>query len=399
MRRSLLLLLLTGCFGGLSNKPLTKGGVRGQLVGSEAAGAQVFLFDHPELLVHADSAGNFSLENVPVGDYRLMALGTASALVTDVQVEPGQAFTPSDLRLTAALMLEVSVFVDGDDALSGASVSVSGTPLAVVSGADGLARPGALPPGCYTIVAQHDIQTRSTSVCQSAPGELRVTLVFDGEDNDNDGGPPLDAGPTDGGEHHDGGHDDGDGGDNSLCANVVCGNDRHCDPADGLCYACVVDNDCDSGQACVAHTCQAVLAPCMPCSHDTQCGLGGSCADLFDAGVSECAYFCLSDLDCELRYGFGFNYGYHCDADSSRCLPELTEISSCEALSGMGEACTTDLDCLNLGLVHGLCHDDGAGSHCTLGCHSDDDCPNDGNGNSWSCLQPNDGGENWCQPD
>lgn len=80
MRRALatsLVAVLAGC-GGLENGPLTKGVVRGSLVGADAQ-ALVAVVDAPDLSARPAADGTFELKDVPHGDVELLLIVSASA--------------------------------------------------------------------------------------------------------------------------------------------------------------------------------------------------------------------------------------------------------------------------------------------------------------------------------
>ena len=401
---ALLIALTPACLGGLSNQPLLVGEVQGQLLGAEAAGATVFLLDHPEHQSRAGADGRFRLPLVPVGDYRLLALAGSTALSVAVQVGPGAVTTPTELTLVPAALLEVQVTLNGAD-LSGAAVGLTGTPLGAQTDGLGLARLGALPSGCFSIAVGSSGEHRDAPVCLVAPGPILLEVALGqapppdagqpdagNEDaGDLDGGTPDAGGTCDGGDR-DGGHPDAgaaDGGDHpdagEGCLGSGCPSSLHCDPADGQCYPCIDDSHCSGGETCAGHACQPVLAPCTPCSTDADCGVGGACVSPFSGGPTQCVFGCQGSGGCAA-------FGYQCSMN--QCIPQTDQISSCDAAAAFGLSCGSDGDCVQEGLVSGRClsADGLSPPTCTVACSGDGDCPG-----NLTC-QSSDGGDGFCQP-
>lgn len=353
MRRACLMLLLTGCLGGLQNQPLEQGVVAGKLVGAGGPGALVFVLGHPELQVRAAADGSFALAHVPIGSFDVVASAASSAASSAGTLEPGESRQLGDVAISQAGAFRVQVRAD-EQPVARASVSISGTPLAGETDAQGNLRLGALPPGCYELRAALPSGERPTARACLNGQDLEVELEVSS--------------------------DGGSGSNLSGCALSGCSGGLHCDTADGQCYACVIDADCPGRGACHDHACMAPLAPCDACSADWQCGAGGACKGYFDGGAAQCAYACSQDTDCG-------SYGYVCS--SNVCEPRTDELSSCAAAGTLGSLCSGDGDCVAAGLIDGRCGPEGT---CTVSCSSASDCPS-----GWSCPEVDGGFERSCQ--
>ena len=391
--RWLPLLLLAGCLGRLSNEPLTVGTVSGQLVGAESAKAMVFLLGYPEFTVSTNSAGQFALAAVPVGDYQVLAVGPTTALSATVHVASGGTAEPSSVSMTGASPVSVSVS-SGGAPLDGVLVGIEGTPLAATSMEGGIAHLGVLPAGCFKFSVSWQGLTEACSLCAAPPLASSCELDFPGpvDAGPVDAGPedagPVDAGPVDAGFVDAGPTDAGlvDGG--SPC-DQGCSNSQVCDPTDDLCYDCVAPTDCGPGNVCVSHLCTSALASCQPCVSSLDCPQPSICAEI-DGGPQECVVPCIRDDDCNQ----GGRWGFQCST-AGLCVPSPDEISLCISLGALGAQCQSDADCTNAGLVQGICEQiDSMGWVCTVSC--------DGSGNSGVCPKYGscqwDGARNYCHP-
>ncbi|MBS2031864.1 MAG: hypothetical protein JST54_28465 [Deltaproteobacteria bacterium] len=360
MRRAVILLALAGCVGGLNNKPLEQGSVSGQLVGAGSAQALVFISGHHELATTSAADGSFTIANVPLGPFQLVASASASAGQGGGTMAAGGANVGA-LNLSAAPGFVINVRRAFANA-SGAQVSIVGTPLSGVTGDDGVARLGALPVGCYELqVVLASGETDAHSSC-SESSEAEHDDHFD---FDSDGG----EGDTDGGW--------------DCRTGAGCNNGLHCDPNDGQCYACVQDQDCGGpGSVCHEHQCVAQVQGCATCAGDFDCGPGGRCVSAFSSMI--CEFACQQDADCGQPCGHPSDYGFRCTG--GLCVPQDSEITSCEGGGGLGGQCQQDADCTMAGLVHGSCID----GICTVGCASPLDCPV-----GWECEV--DGGPGVCR--
>jgi hypothetical protein len=382
MRRLALLLVFTaGCLGNLSNDDLRFGTVSGQLVGSEAANARVFLLYHPDLATKTDSAGRFSIAKVPEDDhnpYQLIAIGTTTALTASVEVEGGQVAAPSTGALMGASPVSVSISLSGAP-LAGVQVSIEQTPIFAATGNDGVAALGVLPAGRFRMSAARDGITQECSVDMVPPMEAHCAIDF---------GSPVDAGPADAGPPDAGPADAGppDAGPN---CDQGCPSGQTCDPADGRCYLCVHDDDCGGGLVCVGHACGAAANSCQSCTMATDC-LGGACIQVFpDQGQGkQCVAACYPDGGCGQGPGA---FGFSCDPNLNLCVPNTSQLAACGPGMGIGTPCTGPNDCLEAGLLAGVCVGNGQQGTCSVACSLDSDCPP-----GWGC-QPDGNGGGFCQ--
>ncbi len=386
MRWLALLLMFTGCFGNLSNDDLRFGTVLGQLTGSEAAQARVFLLNHPDLATTTDSAGRFSIPKVPEDDhnpYQLLAIGTTTALTASVEVEGGQLAAPSTVALMGASPMAVSVSLRGAP-LAGVEVSVEQTPISATTGSDGVAALGVLPAGRFRMSAARDGVTQECSVDLVPPMEAHCEIGFEVpvDAGPVDAGPP-DAGPDDAGPGDagpaDAGPDDAGPGDAGSSCTQECQQGLVCDPADGQCYLCVDDDDCGGGGAmCSDHSCISPINSCQSCQSATDCA-SGACLPVFPEGGSQCVASCNADGGCGQTQS---DYGYSSNPQNL-CLPNTNEISTCDGALYLGASCNASSDCVAMGLVLGLCVGAPTGS-CSVACASDSDCPL-----GWLCQPDN----------
>ena len=359
MWRALLLLALAGCVGGLNNNPFESGSISGHLAGAGNAQALVFVAGHPNLSATSDANGAFTIANVPLGPFQIVASASASAAIVGGTMAAGGVELGS-LSLSPAPTFVIDVNRASSSA-SGAHVSIVDTPISVVTGDDGVARLGALPAGCYTVqVVLASGESDAHASC-SASSETEHDDRFD-----------FDA--------VDGGDDDTDAGFN--CENDGCDEGQHCDPGDGQCYACVQNADCGGpGSVCHDHQCVAPVQGCASCTGDFDCGQGGVCVSAF--GTTLCEFTCQQDADCGQSCGHASDYGFHCTA--GLCVPQIDLLSSCSGGGDLGGQCHSDGDCVSAGLLHGRC----TNGSCTVGCVTLLDCPL-----GWQCEV--DGGQGVC---
>lgn len=349
MRRCLVLLGVVGCVGGLDNRPLQQGVVRGQLTGDEAAGAIVFLRGSPELQARTGSDGRFSIAGVPQGACTLIASAPFHAAAVQGVVAGGQALELGQIPVGRAPGFVV-VVMQQRAPLAGASVGIVDSPLEAVTDPTGRARLWALPAGTYRVGAQVGGSLFFEDVATS--GEADAFSAFNLgalPDGGSDGALLPDAGPG--------------------CLATGCGSGQVCDPAGGRCYACLSSHDCPGGAACTANLCQPLVAPCAPCTDSSQCGTGGACLGPFDGGPMQCGYACALDADCTGASG----YGYTCS--QGVCRPNTAEISSCDGPAALGQPCSSSDTCRGMGLVLGVCESGSGGSLCTVACMVSSDCP------------------------
>jgi hypothetical protein len=379
---------LPACLGELSNNELNYGEVEGSLVGGEAADAQIILAPPDGPQQRTDANGHFEFKHVAVGDYTLVALGRTQALTQQVHVGPGDLKHTPSLSMLEGGTLAVQVQVDGELA-PGAQVSLAELPLTIQGGADGVATFTPVPQGCYTLkVSWRHREAIQPSCVPVGVGEHKHTVIK--LEWDLDAG-PVDAGPVDAGPVDAGPVDAG-----PSCEDAHCSQGQVCDPADGQCYACVLDTDCNSNgggdQICQQHQCKPSVPYCAECNDNNDCTLVdqdhhlyyGVCLSLFPSEGKQCTYACNDTDDCAK---FWYFYGYQCadlgDAynHAKACVPDTSRISECDAVREVCATCGSDNDCRGAGLVDGVCRTSGpeAGT-CTVPCqaqNNDWDCPDD----------------------
>ncbi|WP_246357782.1 hypothetical protein [Pyxidicoccus fallax] len=187
---ALLALGMAAC-GNLRNDPFRVGTVRGQLTEYDSAVAMVSLVGQPGVISKVDAEGRFALENVPAGPVELFIIATAAkATRVGVTVQGGQSIEVKDVAPRAAGFFEMRVKAKGGEKLTGAQVSVVGTPLQRLLLDDkGRLRVGPLPDGCYAVAVSaigFPLVQAEACVGTGEQKELKVDLEAD-EDHVNRG--------------------------------------------------------------------------------------------------------------------------------------------------------------------------------------------------------------------
>lgn len=333
------LALVTGACGNIQNEPFRVGTVRGQLTEFDAAVALVSLVGQPGVRSTVDEEGRFALEDVPAGPAELFIVATAhKALRMGITVQGGQSIEVKRVAPNAAGFFEMRVKATQGERVTGARVSVVGTPLQELLLDDsGRLRVGPLPDGCYVVtVSATGFPVTRAEACV-VPGEkkdLKVTLEADPEHV------------------------------NRGCAVTGCEDGLVCAPTNNKCVECYEDSQCGAGLTCQGFRCEGSGAQCAPCDGDWKCKAGTVCQGLPD-GSLVCLAKCGEGVGAEK----GCDPGFTCQAD--RCLPDAARFEGCHALLGLDMPCNSDTQCREQGLSDGRC----VGSACTIPCSTDKECP------------------------
>ncbi len=324
--------------GNLTNEPFRVGTVRGQLTEFDPAVALVSLVGQPGLRSNVDAEGRFALEGVPAGPAELFIVATAEqATRISVTVQGGQSIEVKSVAPRAAGFFDLKVKAKQGERLTGAQVSVLGTPFQRLLLDDkGRLRVGPLPDGCYDVtVAATGFPLVQTEACV-VPGEkkdVKVDLEAD-EQYVNRG-----------------------------CAVTGCADGLTCAPTHNKCVECYEDSHCGAGLTCKGFRCEGPGALCAPCDGDWKCKAGASCQDLPEGG-SACVAKCNDDSEKD-----ACDAGFTCQA--GRCLPDASRFEGCHGLLGLETPCNGDTVCRAQGLTDGRC----VGGTCTVPCASDRECP------------------------
>lgn len=140
---------LAAC-GGLENVPLTKGVVRGSLVGANAQ-SLVAVIGQPELYTHPEADGSFSIADVPQGDVELLLLANSnSAARQTVTVTGGGVSNLGQVQGRPPGFLEIFLRPPNFISAAKGTVAVLGTPLTDTVEPSGEAE-FRLPTGCYVV--------------------------------------------------------------------------------------------------------------------------------------------------------------------------------------------------------------------------------------------------------
>lgn len=332
-----LLALGVGACGNLRNEPFRVGTVRGQLTEYDAAVALVSLVGQPGVRSNVDAEGRFVLESVPAGPVELFIVATSEkAARVGVTVQGGQSIEVRSVAPKAAGFLEVRVKARGGERLTGAQVSVVGTPFQRLL-LDGLGnlRVGPLPDGCYAVAVSATGFPLARAEACVGPGERREIKVDleASEDYVNRG-----------------------------CGVTGCADGLVCAP-NNRCVECHQDSQCGEGMSCVGFRCEGPGAQCAPCDGDWKCQAGSSCQDLPE-GSAACVMPCGTGVGAS-----ACDPGFTCQG--GRCLPDAARFEGCRALAVLNTPCNGDALCRDQGLSDGRCVE-GA---CTVPCTTDRECP------------------------
>lgn len=327
----------TGACGNLTNEPFRVGTVRGQLTEYDPAVALVSLVGQPGLRSNVDAEGRFALERVPAGPVELFIVATADkAARVGVTVQGGQSIEVKNVATKAAGFFDVRVKASQGERVTGAQVSVVGTPFQrLLLDDSGRLRLGPLPDGCYGVtVSATGFPLLQAEACVG-PGEkkeLKLDLEA-AEDYINRG-----------------------------CGVTGCADGLRCAPHN-RCVECYEDAQCGEGLSCKGFRCEGPGAWCAPCDGDWKCQAGATCQDLPEGGAACVAQCGEDDATNACAAGFTCQLG--------RCLPDASRFEGCHGLLGLNTPCDGDARCRDQGLADGRCVD-GA---CTVPCGSDQECP------------------------
>ncbi|QSQ24683.1 carboxypeptidase regulatory-like domain-containing protein [Pyxidicoccus parkwayensis] len=331
-----------GACGNITNDPFRVGTVRGQLTEFDSAVALVSLVGHPGVRSNVDAQGRFALEGVPAGPAELFIVATAEKAVrVNVTVQGGQSVEVKSVAPRAAGFFDMKVKASQGERLTGAQVSVEGTPFQrLLLDNSGQLRVGPLPDGCYEVtVSATGFPVTQAEACVG-PGEkkeLKLTLEADPEYV------------------------------NRGCAVTGCADGLVCAPTNNKCVECYADAQCGAGFSCRGFRCEGEGPQCTACNGNWQCAPSTSCQDLPEGGTA-CLAKCGNGQGQEEEES-GCDAGFTCQA--GRCLPDAARFQGCGALLGLGMACDGDTRCQAQGLTDGRCVD-GA---CTVPCTSERECP------------------------
>jgi hypothetical protein len=342
--------LLCAC-GSIDNAPLRVGSVRGKLTLSDPSVAVVSVVGRPDLATSVNPGGNFELTGVPVGAAELFVLASQeAALRVAVHVDGARTKDLGHVTPRPGGFLELSVAAPGGQAVSGATVTVEGTPLRGRKVDQGQARVGPLPEGCYAVtVTAAGFPPTAQELCVGTGEQKPLTVALE----------------TDPGYAQSG------------CQYSGCVDGRVC-ASDGRCLACTEDAHCAAGLSCRRERCEGEGAVCAACEGDWQCAGGSQCTPVPEGG-SACTLPCTGTGTCT-QAGFACQEG--------RCLPDGSGgASSCAGLQAVGSKCSGDADCQARSLPRGVCTE-GA---CAVSCTSAADC-----GATQSCV-PGPGGTSVCR--
>ncbi|MFP2905278.1 carboxypeptidase-like regulatory domain-containing protein [Pyxidicoccus sp. 3LFB2] len=330
-----LLALVAGACGNLNNDPFRVGTVRGQLTEYDPAVALVSVVSQPGLRSNVDADGRFALERVPVGPVELFIVATAEkAARVGVTVQGGQSVEVKNVASKAAGFFDLKVKASQGERVTGAQVSVAGTPFQRLELDDkGRLRVGPLPDGCYAVtVSATGFPLVQAEACVG-PGEkkeIKVDLEA-AEDYINRG-----------------------------CVVTGCADGLVCAP-NNRCRECYEDSHCGPGLSCKGFRCEGPGELCAPCDGDWKCKQGATCQELPEGGAA-CIAGCGDGAEACAP-------GFTCQGD--RCLPDASRFEGCHGLLGIGTQCDGDARCRDQGLTDGLC----VGGSCTVPCASDSECP------------------------
>ncbi|HET9551975.1 MAG TPA: carboxypeptidase-like regulatory domain-containing protein [Anaeromyxobacteraceae bacterium] len=364
-----LALALAGC-GGLSTPDLTHGNVAGRIVGA-SPGASVYPLGRPDLEVQAAADGSFELEALPTGAVTLVlfdgglraeqtTVAVAGATRTSI-VRYGELAPVAEARKMAlGALVVVTALPQGGGAPVSVGLSVKQTDRAGTAGPDGAIAFPPLPAGTFELSASQAGYQPTLQAFTVLPGQsLGLDLKL-----------PVDPSEPKVGCAASGGQ---------------CRNGLKCDPADGLCYQCVVDDDCtgsSGGGACdqASRFCSVAASAttgtvCSVCTSDAQCDAAGSFGYCEKPGGATATTpgFCTWTAAAP-SWPAGFQQ--KSDGGVVRWVPPKGCATYFEEF---GEPCFDDHTCSEAdGIGGGFClgavQGSGKAGYCTAACTADADC-------------------------
>ncbi len=366
---------LAAACGQLETPDLRTGTVQGRLLNANA-GAYVYPFGRPDLKAQVGADGQFSMEGVPVETTAVVVIdgpdpinGTQRARrVEGIDVEGAERTELADLdavSMPLAGAVAAAVQPAGGANAVAPTFTVTGTDQVDVVAPSGAAVLEPLPEGSFQLTARMAgfLENAAPVIVVSAATVPYVAMVV-----------PLEVDPA---EPAPG------------CVSTGCRNGLVCEPMDGLCYQCVVNDDCASyglGSTCSGHTCQPGPGTtgrgiCEPCALDSECADGACVTDVTgtfctrpSAGASPAGFvhktIDLRDMWVPLHgcAAFAIDFGSAC-FEPSTCA-QLFGVSTVWATCKIGSGasgpgyctgtCLSDADCI---LPGWMCDPSGMGFH------------------------------------
>lgn len=309
---------LSAC-GGLDTPDLSRGAVSG-LVAGASAGGYAYVYGSPQLKAGIAPDGTFEIDGVPVGTVSVILFdGSDRAQMVAVEV---RGATRAHVDLTAAAMplaggIVAAARPAGGTVGAGASYSVDGTVLAGVAAAPGAlwVQLWPLPAGTYV----------ARAALTGFVGVATPVAVLAGASVNSETNLAIDRDAPEPG-----------------CVPNTCHAPLVCNPADGWCYECLADSNCNAaaGETCVQHACVAAPGPgtrqvCESCGSGADCA-GGLC--IADPSGNVCSRACAQDSDCPSGFacsGSACAAPYGCAALTATFGAPCLESGACDdALKG-----------------------------------------------------------------
>ncbi|MFZ5470599.1 MAG: hypothetical protein ACOZIN_14285 [Myxococcota bacterium] len=179
MRTHALSFLLLAACGGLDNRPLQEGGVRGRLTSLDTSRAVVAVLGMSSLSARPAPSGAFELQGVPQGAVELFAVASATeALRWTVMVRGGDVADVGAVQPQPAGSLHVELSPGHNQRVDRARLEVLGTPLVdLAPDANGTVLVRPLPPGCYELRASvPGFGNFDQALCLQGPEKLDLEL-------------------------------------------------------------------------------------------------------------------------------------------------------------------------------------------------------------------------------